>query len=156
MRIMTKAFGEAEIDDSKKLHFENGIIGFPDIKDYVLLFDSEGEDEGKRASVMWLQSTEEPMLALPVMDPLLVSDCYQPFFDAAVLSSLGETREDLMVLCALTVPSKIENMTMNQKAPILINPATNKACQIILENPELQIKYPVYEILKRRQEKASA
>ena len=41
MVIKTKVFGEIEIDDSKIITFGSGIIGFPDLKKFTLLYDAE-------------------------------------------------------------------------------------------------------------------
>ena len=43
MKIDTKYFGEIEIDNDKIIHFENGIMGFEEYKDFTLLYDSEAE-----------------------------------------------------------------------------------------------------------------
>ena len=67
MVITTRIFGEIEIDDAKIITFESGIIGFPDLKKFTLLYDAE-----KTGGIKWLQSLEEPAFAMPVMDPLSV------------------------------------------------------------------------------------
>ena len=36
-KIMTTRFGEIEIDEKRKIHFPEGILGFPDSKEYVIL-----------------------------------------------------------------------------------------------------------------------
>lgn len=33
MKVKTKIFGEIEIDEEKVICFENGIVGFPELKD---------------------------------------------------------------------------------------------------------------------------
>ena len=43
MRITTRFFGEIEIDDQKILHFEEGLIGFENLKKFTLIYNSEGE-----------------------------------------------------------------------------------------------------------------
>ena len=58
------------------------------------------------------------------------------------------------MLVTITVPPQIEKMSVNLKAPIVINMANNKAVQIIVEN-DFQVKYPIYETLKKRKEGAS-
>ena len=45
MKIKTRYFGEIDLDDSKIVHFENGLFGFEEYKDYTILYDSEGEEE---------------------------------------------------------------------------------------------------------------
>ena len=71
MRADTRFFGTIEIEDDKLIHFENGIIGFPQLKTFTLIFDGEKND-GR--AISWLQSMEEPELALPVMDPLIIKE----------------------------------------------------------------------------------
>ena len=41
MKLTTRIFGEVEIDDNKIISFPNGIIGFPDLKKFVLMYDEE-------------------------------------------------------------------------------------------------------------------
>ena len=66
MLVKTKHFGEVEIDDNKLITFEKGIMGLEDLKRYVLIFD---ENEGEEALIHWLQSVDEPSVALPVISP---------------------------------------------------------------------------------------
>lgn len=150
MLIKTKCFGDVDVDNSKIIRFENGILGFEDYKEFTILFDSE-----KKASktIMWLQSTEEQALALPVVDPLIFTDNYNPVIEDELLASIGEIAEDdLLILVTLTVPSDITKMTSNFKAPIIINAGTLKGIQIIAENEDYKVKTPVYDILKARKD----
>ena len=43
MKIGTKYFGNIEIGEEKIIHFENGVLGFEDYKDYTILYDNEKE-----------------------------------------------------------------------------------------------------------------
>ena len=45
MKIDTKYFGEIEIGDEKVIHFDNGVLGFEDYKDYTILYDIDAEEE---------------------------------------------------------------------------------------------------------------
>ena len=38
MKVLTKFFGEVELDEKKVLEFPNGIIGFEDFKKYAILY----------------------------------------------------------------------------------------------------------------------
>ena len=67
MKINTKIFGEIDIADEKIILFENGIVGFPELKRFALLHD---EEKGTDAGIRFLQSLDEPGFAMPVMDPL--------------------------------------------------------------------------------------
>ena len=64
MLVKTKHFGEIELAEDKVLTFENGILGFENQKHYTILYNNENET---RSSISWLQSLEEPTLALPII-----------------------------------------------------------------------------------------
>ena len=147
MKVETRLCGEIEVSEDKIIHFAEGIIGFPDCKDFTLIFD---EEKGEKKSICWLQSMDEPVFALPVMDPLLVKEDYNPFVEDELLKPLGELNgENLFILVTVTVPEKLEELSVNLKAPIVINVDTRKACQIIVED-DLPVKYKIYELLKAR------
>lgn len=60
MKIDTRYFGEVEIGEDKIIHFEKGIPGFDEYKDYTVLYDVEGEEE---PFFSWLQCITEKTLA---------------------------------------------------------------------------------------------
>ena len=152
MQMLTRAFGEIEIDESKVMEFPGGIIGFPDLQHFVLLYD---EEQGSN-TVKWLQSVEEPGFAMPVINPLIVKEDYNPSVDDELLKPIGEMAdEDMVVLVTMTIPHELEKMTVNLRGPIIINSATCKGCQIIIDSDEYKVKYPIYEKLaeaKRQKE----
>ena len=151
MKAATRLFGEIEIDESKIITFEDGIIGFPDMTKFTLIFDEEKEG---RPSISWLQSMDEPEIAFPVMDPLFVCETYNPSVEDELLKNLGTIKEDnLYVLVTVTVPQNIKELAVNLKAPIVINTDTRKASQIIVED-DLPVRYRIYEILEEAKKKA--
>ena len=146
MKVNTRIFGEVDIEEEKLITFPNGIIGFPDLKKFALIYD---EEKGVHAGIRWLQSMEEEGFALPVMDPLAVCADYNPEVEDSLLSELGEIgEEDLLVLVTVTVPSDIQKMSVNLRGPIVINTRTRKACQVIVEGETYAVKYPIYDILQ--------
>ena len=147
MKITTRVFGEIEIDDSKIIHFPSGIIGFPEMTDFALVFD---EERGKDTPIRWLQSLQEAGFAMPVMDPLLVAEDYNPEVEDNHLIPLGEmTAEDTLVLVTVTVPKDLTQMSVNLQAPIIINADSKKATQIIVNSEKYPIKYYIYDILQK-------
>lgn len=149
MLVKTKFFGEVDLPEEKILTFDRGIIGLPDYKRYTILYDCEKEG----TNISWLQSVEEPTLALPVIKPWLVKEDYNPIVEDELLNSLGElTEENLVVLLTMTVPSDVKEMTVNLKAPIVINADSRKGTQVIVENQDYEVKYKVYGILGQKQE----
>lgn len=148
MKINTRVFGEVDIEEEKILTFERGIIGFPELQRFTLLYDVE---KGTGAGIRFLQSIEEPEFAMPVMDPLLVKEDYNPSVDDELLAGLGDLNvDDLLVLITVSVPSDLTKMTANLQGPFVINVKTRKACQVIVDGDEYPVKFPIYDIIKAR------
>ena len=129
VKVDTRWFGTVDIDDEKIITFDLGVIGFEDCKKFTLIYDV---DKGDEASIMWLQSLDEPELALPMLKPELIKEA------------------DLIVFCVLTVPADITKMTINFKAPIIVNADTLKGVQLIADNNDYEVRYPIYSILEER------
>ena len=122
MKINTKIFGEVDIADEKIVTFPQGIVGFPNLTRFTLIFD---EEKGVNAGIRWLQSVDEPAFAMPVMDPLVVKEDYNPVVEDAIFEPIGGFEsESSLVLVTVTVPKEIEKMTVNLKGPIIINAET--------------------------------
>lgn len=152
MTAKTKFFGEVELDDNKILEFPNGIIGFEEYKHYAILYDTDKEDE---TGISWLQSLDEPSLALPVVDPFAIISEYAPRIEDELLKPLNHaTDEDLIVLLVLTVPSDMTKVTANMKAPIIINAKERKGVQLVVDNADYPVKFNVYESVQKMKEKA--
>lgn len=148
MRVNTRLFGEIEIADEKIITFPNGIIGFPDMKKFTMIYD---EEQGTSAGIRWLQSMDEPAFAMPVMDPLVVKEDYNPEVDDEILKNIGTlTPDNTLVLVTVTVPSDLTKMSVNLQGPIIINVDERKACQVIVDTAEYPVKYPIYDILQAR------
>lgn len=146
MKITTKIFGEIEIADEKVITFENGIIGFPELKRFALLHD---EEKGTNVGIRFLQSLDEPGFAMPVMDPLVVKPDYDPEVNDELLAAAGNINADnILVLVTVTVPNDLTQMSVNLQGPFVINVEEHKACQIIVENGDYPVKFPIYEILQ--------
>ena len=152
MFVDTKCFGTIEISDEKIITFDKGIMGFEDHKKYTIVYNSEREDA---RTIMWLQSIDEKNLAIPVMAPEIVCPDYDPIVEDELLKLIGDDikNADLVVLVTLTVPQDLTKMTCNLKAPIIINADTLKGCQMIADNDEYVVKYPIYDIIKSASKK---
>ncbi|MBO7356136.1 MAG: flagellar assembly protein FliW [Lachnospiraceae bacterium] len=150
MFIKTRIFGDVEISDDKIITFDDGIIGFPELKHFAIMHD---EEKGSDAGIKYFQSVEEPGFAMPVMDPLMVCENYNPQVNDELLAPLGELKDDnIIVLVTVTVPTDLTKMTVNLQGPIIINADEKKGAQIIVEGTEYPVRFPIYDILKSRKE----
>ena len=57
MKADSRIFGKIEIEDDKIITLEKGMIGFPDLNHFALIYDEEKEK--KYNSIMWLQSMDD-------------------------------------------------------------------------------------------------
>ena len=147
MKANTRLFGEIDIKEDKIIKLKEGIIGFPDLQNFTLIYDEEKEGKG---SIKWLQSMDDPSFALPVINPLDVKPDYQMLVNEEGLESLGKmTEENTFILVTITVPEKIEEISVNLKAPFVINTDNLQGAQMIVED-DYPIKYKIYEILNKK------
>ena len=152
MKAVTRLFGTIDVADEKIITMEKGMIGFPNLTHFALIFDEEKKN--KKFKIMWLQSMDDGDVAFPVADPMQVKEDYQPMVNEEIIAPLGEmTPENTYILVTVTVPKKVEDFSINLKAPIVINMGTNKGAQIITED-DYPVKYKIYDLLKGNTEKA--
>ena len=135
MKAKTRMFGEIDIQEDKIITLESGMIGFPDMQKFTLIFD---EEKGSKSHIMWLQSMDDPQTAFPVINPVTIKEDYNPSVSEELLKPLGDMKQD---------------MSINLKAPIIINMSNNRGAQIIVED-DLPVRYKIYDLLKSRKEKA--
>lgn len=147
MKANTRLFGEIDIEEDKIVTLSEGMVGFPDLRRFSLIFDEEkGRDA---ASIMWFQSMDEPAVAFPVMQPNMIVPDYNPTVNDEVLGPLGElSSENLYVLVTVTAAADAKETTVNLKAPIVINTDTKKGCQIITED-DFPVKFKIYDALQK-------
>ena len=148
MKVTTRLFGDIDIAEDKIIHMEGGIVGFPDLKQFTLIYDKEKGDD--HDTIMWFQSLDEPQFAMPVVMPGDIFPDYNPMIDDELLSDIGElTPENTYCLVTISVPSDVKKMTVNLKAPFIINTDTLKGAQIMVED-DVAVKTPIYDILAAR------
>ena len=148
MLVKTRFFGEVDIEDEKILTFDNGIMGFEDMKRWTLIYDIEKGSEGP---ISWFQSLDMAELALPVINPYTVTAVYEPVVEDELLKPLGEFKdEELVTLLTITIPSEDPSKTTaNFRAPILINPVNRRGIQVIVNNEDYPIKFSIYESVQK-------
>jgi flagellar assembly factor FliW len=143
VKIETRYFGDVEMDESKIIHFEDGLFGFEKYKDYTILYDS---DKGSDPLFSWLQCTTEKELAFPIVNPFKVKQDYNPTVEDGLLEKIGEFgEEDMVVMVLATVPQDVQKTSVNLKAPLIINVGTRKGIQVVAENGDYPIKYYIIE-----------
>lgn len=134
-----------EIPDESIVGFEEGLYGFEDQRRFALL--PVDKDQSR---LLWLQSLDDPDLALLMMDPTLISPEYNPPVDPADLRALGlgSIQEGIvMAICVLNADAA--KITANLQAPLIFNPAARKGRQVIGLDPSLPVRQPVFQAAAR-------
>jgi flagellar assembly factor FliW len=121
------------------LAFAEPMPGFPGHRDYVLVAaDASGR-------VYWLQSVAPDgprFLAVPAA-PYFPD--YSPALPPAVCADLGlDGVSDADLFCVVTVPAgDVTAATANLRAPVVVNPATRQARQVVLSDGAHPIRRPL-------------
>lgn len=145
VEVETRVFGKIAIEEDRVIIFSNGILGFPDLKRFTLLHDIE---QGDDAGIHYLQSIDEPGFAMPVINPFKIVPDYNPKVPEEHLAPVGDiTKEETLLFVTITIPGDIKKMTVNLKAPIIINIERKSACQLIADGDQYSIKFAIYDIL---------
>ena len=140
MKIQTKYHGDIEVEQKDILHFEKGIPGFLHEKRFTLLALPD------QALFTIMQSVETPELAFVLTSPFSFIDKYEFILDDNTIEQLSIfNQEDISVLTIVTIQEPFEKTTANLQAPIILNVKNNKAKQVILNDSEYQIRYPLFE-----------
>lgn len=124
---------EYEYHDSTVIEFVEGLIGLPRLKKAVLV-----EDPGFQP-FLWLAGVDDQDSRFIVVEPGLIFPEYKPVdhFEDPDGESLLDP--DTVVLAVVNVSSEWTKTTVNLRAPILLNPHTKIAAQVILSNSEYKL-----------------
>ena len=141
MHLMTKYFGQIDYDPTEVLSFPNGIFGFEEEKQFLLL-----PFHGGGGNLLCFQSVGTPSLALGAMNPLSLDPNYAPVLSDEELYLMGvSSSQDLCyyVLCVVREP--VGESTVNLKCPIVIHAEEKKAVQVILDTGTYHMRHRLSE-----------
>ncbi|MEZ4502185.1 MAG: flagellar assembly protein FliW [Dehalococcoidia bacterium] len=145
MRITTYRFGIAEpvdVPDEAIIEIRPGLNGFEHLHRYALI----AEDD---SPVEWLQSLEEPEVAFALLEPFLFYPEYGFELSDADCEALALSRpEDAAVRCILTLNQSADEITANLLAPVVLSRTSRRARQIVLQDSNLPLRFPVIEALR--------
>ncbi len=124
MKLQTGQFGEVEFQEEKIILFENGILGFEELKRYLLI----SEDDG---IFYWLTSVDQPEIVFPLFPINLLQENYKQV----------ENYEPFGIVKLDKDPA---NITINLKAPIYINHENKTGYQKIIDSEKYPVDYQLF------------
>lgn len=141
MLLNTRHFGEIEIDENNIIQFDEGLLGFEYVKQYIIV-----ENPDPELPFHWLQAVDEPWLAFVITSPFLFKPDYAFDIPDRIAQQLElERSEDVTVYSIAVVPENIQNMTINLSGPVLINMEKKKGRQVVIESNEYPTKFFIFQ-----------
>ena len=112
--------------------------GFPEHLRFALV---QLDDDGVLCA---LRSLDDPELRFLVASPVSFFPDYAPVVGDEVVAELAiDDVDDVLVLLVLTAGTSLAETTANLMAPVLVNTASRRAAQVILDDPELSVATPL-------------
>ncbi|MHC5110823.1 MAG: flagellar assembly protein FliW [Planctomycetota bacterium] len=139
MIISTSRFGQLEVDESRLICFEDGVLGFPEQKKYALVQTGEG------SGFYWLQSIDSADLAFVVCDPRLFVAEYQVPVKMGELKTIGLADPDDGQV--FIIVNKVNDLlTGNLQGPLVVNVKNHHARQLVLSDKRYSTRHPLMRI----------
>lgn len=141
MKTIQSRFGEIEYDPASTLLFPEGLIGFEELRHFIVMPNK------KEGPLFWIQSAEDPQVAFVLTDPSKFFLDYKVEPDEVERRKLGiDEKGECLAISVVTVPQS-QKITFNLAAPILFAPETNRAIQVILEGTNYSTQTPLPEVV---------
>ena len=149
VKVLTKMYGEIEVDDSQIIDFPDGILGFDFVKKFVII-----DTENQNSPFKWMQAYDEKDLAFVIIRPVDFMKDYdlvisQSDYEAVQASSA----EELIVFAIVTIPENPEKMTANLQGPIIITPVKRLGRQAISMSDKYKVRHSILEEIKKQGKK---
>jgi flagellar assembly factor FliW len=141
--VASQALGAVEVRPETIITACEPLAGFPACVSYALVEHDHSSGSASR-SVFWFQAVEAPFHAFVVADPWTVFPDYAPEvsdIDAGQLEL--SSFEDARVYCILTIPPNPSEISVNLRAPLVINVARQLCKQVVLLNEEYHTRHLV-------------
>jgi len=142
LKINTARFGEICIDENNIIRMPFGMLGLPDMRQYIIFRHKPD------SPFFWYQSVDDPALAFVITSPLFLSADYQVDIEPVLKEMDWEspTNEHLELYVVVNIPKgSPEKMTANLIGPILINHHAREAVQMVIPNSQYSHKHPLFE-----------
>ncbi|MBF0628184.1 MAG: flagellar assembly protein FliW [Magnetococcales bacterium] len=129
MEVHGTRFGTLKYMEDELIILEQGMMGFPNSKQYLMFPFSDD------SSFYWFQSVDEPEVAFIVINPFDFFTELEFLVEDADTQAIGlETGEDMEVFSLLTIPDgKPEEMRTNLAGPVVVNVRNRRGRQVVIK-----------------------
>lgn len=124
----------------------HGMIGFPGLTRYRLV------GRGEENPFHLLRSEERDQIRFSLLDPMVILPDYEVRLAPDLLEELEiENRSDARVFVVCAVPDDPREITVNFRAPLVVNVASGVGAQVILEDGRLPVRASLVEEWRRQE-----
>lgn len=139
MLVHSTRFGKIEVADTEVFRFPEGLPGFLDEHFFALL------PYQPNSPFMFLQSATEPNLTFVLVEPFHFFPDYVLELSDDVAQGLGLNEQNQPLIFTVgRIPGKIEDMTVNLLAPIILNRKNGVGAQVVLEKTPYKTRHHLF------------
>jgi flagellar assembly factor FliW len=130
-------------DVEQKIYFAQGLLGFPHCRRYRLKPFEPGN--GDDSPFFILESLDQD-LSFPVIYPHSLLLDYKLAVEESTMTTLrAESPDQLSVLLIVTVRDRLEDISVNLRGPLLVNPNFGLGIQLVEER--FPVRHPLLQRL---------
>jgi len=143
MMMVMETDAAADLVEVPVIELTRPLPGFPDARRFALVrLDEEGVLFGFRS--IDGAGALDGALEFVVVPPAPFHPDYAPVVGDDVVADLGiASADDVLVLVVVRAGATLAETTVNLRAPLVLNTVNQRACQVILDDPELPIAAPL-------------
>lgn len=136
--ISAEKDGRLSMNKENVITFEDGILGFDNLKQYALLHVEECQP------FEWLISVDNPRVSFAILNPAPYFSDYNPMGSMDELASLGfSDTKNVETYCIVTLGESATDTTMNLRGPLLIDMKKKMGKQIVKTEEYYSLHHPL-------------
>jgi len=138
MKFISKIHGEIQYEEKDILTFNKGILGYTNLKKFILV-DLEQYEPFKL-----FHSLEDDEIGMIVVSPYEFYKDYEIKLNEETIYNLSiKSPEEVMIITTVTLNSDFRKTTTNLQGPLVINTLSNDGEQIIIDSVKYKTKEPL-------------
>ncbi len=127
--ISTAQFGDIQIEQEQVFFFPNGLLGFEDLKKYVLIADEETDP------FKWLISLDDTSIGFPLISPYFID------YEYDINKKIDNNNQ--VIFAVVTLQNEKKRITANLKAPLIIDLSLMQGEQILLPTEKYSTSFEI-------------
>jgi len=147
-KIVNPTIGEIEYNDDQIVTFEEGMLGLPSLKSYLLL------ESPNIAPFLRLQCIDEPTISFLLIDPGHIDPGYHDYVNQR--SGIGDyyraDDEQSALFSVVKISDDGEEITANLVAPVVIDLRKQAGFQLVLLDSPYSVRHSLVADQEERKE----